>query len=689
MIKISGINILGGLLTLTENPIDNRIKFNLDQSLLDLKVIESVGIEPNTNSIFVNACNETILQAISMNYFSDETIRPIKKQLDEIILGFQDEEKRRIINSVVSCINRNVVTIYRYLEALGNNYSHSRDENDKVDDLVNFVLKSEDTEKIFKDQYGKPCAAIRVSQDKHLEILPMTSIKFKRYLTKVNRDNTGYSLGDGLLNTVITTLSSEAEFNSEVIPLHLRVAIGSEVNQCRNDCIYYDMCDSKRRVIEISKDGWKIIDTNYGNSPILFRKYNQQPLVEPDRNYPQDIFDKLLNLTNVKKENHRHLLKVYIISILIPEIDHVILTTYGQKGAAKSFLLELIKKLIDPSKPTLLTLHRNIEQFIQQVNHNYVCYFDNVKYIVYWLSDEICKAVTGAGHTKRQLYTDDEDIIYEHKRCLGINGINVALTEPDALDRGLSIELQEIDEDERKLEEDLWKEFEQIKPQVLAYILDIISKAMQIKQSLKIKRLPRMADFALWGEAISLAIGYPPDSFLEVYTENRNEQNFVAVNENIVGSLILKFIQDLEKRTGFIVDIDIQYEPQELYKELVDFADNNEIRIDGRQFPKEAASLVKKIKTVSPNLKAAYGIIIQIGRCSDNTSVITISKKTKNTNRVSSGSTDVPEVNDTNSIIVEEEKKNETSKRNLGSIDNIVNVGKLNKADDVGSGGEI
>lgn len=70
--------------------------------------------------------------------------------------------------------------------------------------------------------------------------------------------------------------------------------------------------------------------------------------------------------------------------------------------------------------------------------------------IPYWLSDEICKAVTGIGHTKRKLYSDDEDIIYEHKRCISLNGINVALTEPDALDRSIFIELEEIDDDKRR-----------------------------------------------------------------------------------------------------------------------------------------------------------------------------------------------------------------------------------------------
>ena len=55
--------------------------------------------------------------------------------------------------------------------------------------------------------------------------------------------------------------------------------------------------------------------------------------------------------------------------------------------------------------------------------------------------------VTGIGHTKRQHYTDDEDTIYEYKRPICLNGINVALTESDALDRSISVKLKEIDDE--------------------------------------------------------------------------------------------------------------------------------------------------------------------------------------------------------------------------------------------------
>jgi hypothetical protein len=154
----------------------------------------------------------------------------------------------------------------------------------------------------------------------------------------------------------------------------------------------------------------------------MFVRYNQIPQADPDRNYEQSIFDKFLGLTNLKEDQDRILLKVYIVSLFIPDIPHVILVLHGEKGSAKSTLQTLIKLLVDPSKPVLLTIHNDRTEFIQQLGHNYVAYYDNVKSAPGWLSDEACKAVTGVGNTKRKLYSDDDDIVYEYRRCLGFNG---------------------------------------------------------------------------------------------------------------------------------------------------------------------------------------------------------------------------------------------------------------------------
>jgi len=160
--------------------------------------------------------------------------------------------------------------------------------------------------------------------------------------------------------------------------------------------------------------------------------------------------------------------------------------------------------LVDPNKPILVTLLKNIPEFIQQVNHNYLAFYDNVKYIPYWLSDEICKAVTGMGRG-RELYSDDNDIIYEHRRIISINGINVALTEPDALGRSIFIELPDTNDIMRREKEELLAEFEKIRTKLLAYIFDTVVKALQIRPTLKLNELPPLADFVKWGEAISRA----------------------------------------------------------------------------------------------------------------------------------------------------------------------------------------
>ena len=497
--------------------------------------------------------------------------------------------------------------------------------------VVKLASRPENTELFFKNQYNEPYVAVRVGKDKHLEIIPLQSNMYERYLIKLFHENTdGQIIGNDTVNKALNLLAANTYFDDKTIPLNIRVAWGRSENRARHDCIYYDMTDSQWRIVEISTDGWRIINGHDTEVPILFKRHNQTPQIEPVSIYNLNIFDQFVHLTNIRNADQKQLLKVYIISLLIPDIDHVILTTYGPKGAAKTFLLELIKRLIDPSKPVLLTLLRNIPEFIQQVNHNYLAFYDNVKYIPYWLSDEICKAVTGIGHTKRKLYTDDIDVVLEHRRCIAINGIDVALTEPDAMDRSLFIKLEEIDDNNKRTKDDLIQEFEKIRPQLLGFIFDILAKAMKIKSTLKLNRLSRMADFTEWGEAISRALGYEDMSFINAYLKNRNEQNIVAIEENIIGRLLVKFYEDYEERNKgsqkFVGS------PEEVYRELVSYAERNEISINSKQFPKAANILVKKLNAIISNLKEAYGIIVNISRDKGNNSVITISRRNSNSN---------------------------------------------------------
>ena len=106
-------------------------------------------------------------------------------------------------------------------------------------------------------------------------------------------------------------------------------------------------------------------------------------------------------------------------------------------------------------------------------------------------------------------------IVFEYKRCLGFSGINICLTEPDALDRSIMIELDRIPKEKRRLESGIISEFMQIRPKLLAYIFDVLAKALQIKPTLRLSDLPRMADSALWGRGNIKSHGYKELEFLD------------------------------------------------------------------------------------------------------------------------------------------------------------------------------
>ena len=101
------------------------------------------------------------------------------------------------------------------------------------------------------------------------------------------------------------------------------------------------------------------------------------------------------------------------------------------------------------------------------------------------------------------LYTDDDDFIYQFKRCVGFNGINIAATKPDILERALSLHLKRIPENKRRKLKQLWNLYRMIKPQLLGFIFDIMVKVLNRLKEVHLTELPRMADWAEIGEVIS------------------------------------------------------------------------------------------------------------------------------------------------------------------------------------------
>lgn len=463
--------------------------------------------------------------------------------------------------------------------------------------LVELVTQNSNI--FFKYQYDT--AYTRILSTDHYEIVKIESNKFKRHLIRLYYEKENKVANAEAVSKAVQVLQAKAEYRGDTIPLSLRVA-------WYNREIHYDLTNAKWQSVRITKDFWSLSDET--PTP-LFIRYNQVAQVQPSKNYEPDVFDRFIKLTNLKREEDRFLLKVYIISLFIPDIQHVILQIHGEKGGAKSMLETLIKDIVDPAKPRLLSIHKDRMEFIQQLAHNYVAYYDNLKYIPTWLSDEVCRAVTGSGSTKRKLYSDDDDIVYEYRRCLGFNGINIILTEPDALDRSITIEQDRIENENRRAEEEIIADFQELRPKLLGYIFDILVKALQIKPAIKLGQFPRMADFALWCEAIARAIGYKDLEFIKVYNDNIGKQNIEAMESNTLGQAIARFLStwyDPERPACWFGTT------SDLLDKLTKTAIDHNLNIGSKSWHKAANSLSRKLKIILSNIREGLGFGLSITR---------------------------------------------------------------------------
>ena len=255
--------------------------------------------------------------------------------------------------------------------------------------------------------------------------------------------------------------------------------------------------------------------------------------------------------------------------------------------------------MVDPSNPDLLALPHSKDELVRILNQSWVIGFDNLSTLSDEFSDTLCRAVTGEGYIKRALYTNDDNVVYSYKRCVIINGINVVANRPDLLDRGILIELDRISEDTRKTEKEFWQAFEQARPALLGGIFDTLSKTLAILPTVHLKRVYRMADFTEFGVAVSIALGYCEQDFLDAYASDITEQNRIVIEDDLVANTLVTF---MDTKTGGWSGTASQ-----LYANLLAQA---ELEKQDRYFPKSAGAMSHRIKSILVNLRD-IGIVVR------------------------------------------------------------------------------
>lgn len=449
----------------------------------------------------------------------------------------------------------------------------------QTESLLEIIENQKDTQ-LFHDENGDTFITLNISN--HREIWPCKSKMVTRWLNNEYWKKKNKALGSDATKNTIAVLEGRAMFDGPQIRLSNR-------SSWLDGHIWYDLTNEKWQAIKINDFGWEIVD----NPPILFRRYpHNKPQVYPDKNGDVSLF---LNYVNIKNGQHRLLLLVSVISSFISGLAHPAIVIFGPQGSSKTTVSKLLRKLIDPSSVDVASMPDNHKELVQALAHHYFLFFDNVSFISENVSDILCKAITGGGFIKRELYSDDEDIIYNLKRCIGINGINLVSTRPDLLERSILLELDRIDPSQRKQEKEIHDGFERDLPKILGGIFDVLSKALKIKPTIRLSNTPRMADFAIWGCAIAEALGYTQEQFLDAYQNNIDGQTEVVLHENIIAMAVMSFMKDKTEWNG---------EPTEFYNRLTEHAKFENITTTyDNNWPKAPNLLIRRINVLKVNLE--------------------------------------------------------------------------------------
>jgi hypothetical protein len=161
----------------------------------------------------------------------------------------------------------------------------------------------------------------------------------------------------------------------------------------------------------------------------------------------------------------------------------------------------------------------------------------------------LCRLATGGGFAVRQLYSDQDEVLFDAARPMILNGIEDMVTRPDLADRAVFLTLEPISEEGRRPEHELWTAFELERPRILGVLLDAVSKGLAELPRTKLDKLPRMADFALWATACATAL-WPAGTFWSAFCGNRDEAVDGVIDADPIAAAVRALMTTRTEWTG-------------------------------------------------------------------------------------------------------------------------------------------
>lgn len=285
------------------------------------------------------------------------------------------------------------------------------------------------------------------------------------------------ALADALL-----ALEGEAQ-DGDPEKVHLRVAE-------HDGELWIDLGDAAGHAVRVAGGRWEVVTDDV---PVLFRRSaltGQLPIPEPG-----DLAE-LWDLLNVAEDYRPLVLAWLVMALAVPDAPHPILNVHGEQGTGKSTASRLLVDMVDPSPVELRKPPRDMDSWVTAAAGSWVVGLDNLSTVPDWLSDTLCRASTGDGDVRRQLYTDGDLAVFAFRRVVLINGIDLGGLRGDLAERLLNVALHTIPDTERLTEREMKAAWAAARPRLFGALLDVVSRVKAALPSVRLATSPRMADFA-------------------------------------------------------------------------------------------------------------------------------------------------------------------------------------------------
>jgi hypothetical protein len=377
--------------------------------------------------------------------------------------------------------------------------------------------------------------------DGHRKTWPLRGKRFRAWLRQQYYERTWDAPSPAAINVALNVLEAQAQFDGPERKVSVRLAE-------HDGRIYLDLADEFWRCVEISPRGWRIAE----DAPVRFRRpAGMLPLPLPARGGSIEPLAPFLNLPD---PNDFVLVVSWLLGALRAGGPYPLLGLSGEQGSAKTVVSKMLRALIDPSVAPVRALPREERELFIAANNGHVLAFDNVSRLRSWLSDTLCRLASGGGFAVRQLYTDQDEMLFDAARPIVLNGIEEVITRPDLADRSIFLTLPPVADARRQSERELWRQFELARPRILGALLDLVVHGLRTLPGIGLDRLPRMADFALWAAACETAL-WPPGTFGRAYEANRKSAIEGIIDADPVAACVLEVMNDRASWVGSAADL--------------------------------------------------------------------------------------------------------------------------------------